>query len=103
MKLSDISVDRPVTITMFILVVVLIGAIALTRLPMDLTPDIEIPFLMITTSYSGASPEEVEELVTRPIEQSVAVLDGLDTLNTTSSEGFSRVMLQLNYGTDLTE
>jgi HAE1 family hydrophobic/amphiphilic exporter-1 len=103
MKLSDTSVERPVTITMFILVVVLIGSIALTRLPMDLTPDIEVPFLMITTSYSGASPEEVEELVTRPIEQSVAVIDGLDTLNTTSSEGLSRVMLQLNYGTDLTE
>jgi HAE1 family hydrophobic/amphiphilic exporter-1 len=103
MKLSDISVDRPVTITMFILVVVLIGGIALTRLPMDLTPDIEVPFLMVTTSYSGASPEEVEELITRPIEQSVAALDGLDNLNTTSSEGFSRVMLELNYGTDLTE
>lgn len=103
MKISNLSVDRPVTITMIILVVVLIGGIALTRLPMDLTPDIEVPFLMVTTSYSGASPEEVEELVTRPIEQTVATLDGLETLDSRSSEGFSRVMMRLNYGTDLTE
>ncbi|MFW5718994.1 MAG: efflux RND transporter permease subunit [Halanaerobium sp.] len=103
MKLSDLSVNRPVAITMLILVIVLIGGVALTMLPMELTPDIEPPFLMITTDYSGASPEEMEELVTRPIEQSVATLDGLDTLNTTSSEGSSRVMMELNYGTDLTE
>ncbi|SFL92374.1 efflux RND transporter permease subunit [Halanaerobium salsuginis] len=103
MKLAKLAVERPVTITMFILVIILIGTIALGRLPMDLTPDIEIPFLMITTSYSGASPEEIEELITRPIEQTVATLDGLDTLSTTSSEGYSRVRLELNYGTDLTE
>ncbi|SDI61693.1 hydrophobic/amphiphilic exporter-1, HAE1 family [Halanaerobium congolense] len=103
MKISNLSVDRPVAITMIILVIVLIGGVALTMLPLELTSDIEMPFLMITTSYSGGSPEEVEELVTRPIEQSVATLDGLDTLSTTSREGFSWVMLRLNYGTDLTE
>lgn len=103
MKLSDISVDRPVTITMLILAVVLIGSIALTRLPMDLTPEMEMPFLMVRTSYSGASPEEVEELVTRPVESTVATIDGLNTISSTSSEGSSMIFLEFEYGTNLTE
>ncbi|OEG61810.1 MAG: multidrug ABC transporter [Halanaerobium sp. MDAL1] len=103
MKISDISVNRPVTITMLILAVILIGGIALTRLPMDLTPEMEMPFLMIRTSYSGATPEEVEELVTRPVESSVATIDGLSNLNSTSSEGSSMVFLEFDYGTNLTE
>jgi HAE1 family hydrophobic/amphiphilic exporter-1 len=103
MKISDISVNRPVTITMLILAVVLIGGLALTRLPMDLTPEMELPFLMIRTSYSGATPEEMEELVTRPVESTVATIDGLSNLNSTSSEGSSRVFLEFEYGTNLTE
>ena len=103
MKISDISVSRPVTITMIILAVVLIGALALSRLPMDLTPEMEMPFLMIRTSYSGATPEEVEELVTRPVESTVATIDGLSNLNSRSSEGSSMVFLEFEYGTDLTE
>ncbi|TDO71320.1 HAE1 family hydrophobic/amphiphilic exporter-1 [Halanaerobium saccharolyticum] len=103
MKISDISVNRPVTITMIILAVVLIGGLALTRLPMDLTPELEVPFLMIRTSYSGATPEEVEELITRPVESTVATIDGLSSLNSTSSEGSSMVFLEFEYGTNLTE
>ncbi len=103
MKISDISVNRPVTITMIILAVVLIGALALSRLPMDLTPEMEMPFLMIRTSYSGATPEEMEELVTRPVESTVATIDGLSNLNSRSSEGSSMVFLEFEYGTDLTE
>jgi HAE1 family hydrophobic/amphiphilic exporter-1 len=103
MKISDISVNRPVTITMIIMAVVLIGGLALTRLPMDLTPEMEMPFLMIRTSYSGATPEEMEELVTRPVESTVATIDGLSNLNSRSSEGSSMVFLEFEYGTDLTE
>lgn len=103
MKISDISVDRPVTITMIILAVILIGGVALTMLPMDLTPEMEMPFLMVRTSYSGATPEEVEELVTRPVESTVATIDGLSNLNSSSSEGNSMVFLEFEYGTNLTE
>ncbi|RAK04109.1 HAE1 family hydrophobic/amphiphilic exporter-1 [Halanaerobium saccharolyticum] len=103
MKISDISVSRPVTITMIIMAVVLIGGLALTRLPMDLTPEMEVPFLMIRTSYSGATPEEVEESITRPVESTVATIDGLSSLNSNSSEGSSMVFLEFEYGTDLTE
>lgn len=103
MKISDLSVNKPVTITMIILAVILIGGISLTRLPLDLTPEMDMPFLMISTSYSGATPEEVEEQVTRPVESNVATIDGLNNLSSTSSEGNSRVMLEFEYGTNLTE
>lgn len=103
MKISDFSIDRPITITMIILGIILIGTIALNRLPLDLMPEIEVPFLMIKTTYDGASPEEIEETVTRPIEEAVATVDGLDTLSSTSSEGSSLVSLEMDYGINLDE
>lgn len=103
MKISEFSVDRPVTITMIILAVILISLFSFTRLSLELMPDMDVPFLMIRTIYYGANPEEIEEKVTRPLEETVATLDGLDTLNSTSEEGYSLVMLEMEYGTDLTE
>jgi len=103
MKISDFSVERPVTITMIVLAIILIGSISLSNLSLELLPDMDMPFLMIRTSYDGASPEEIEESVTKVIEESAATLDGLDTLSSTSSEGSSLVSLEMEYGTDLTE
>ncbi|MTI61552.1 MAG: efflux RND transporter permease subunit [Firmicutes bacterium] len=103
MKISDFSVNRPVTITMIILAVILIGTISLMRLPLQQLPDMDMPFLMIKTTYSGASPEEIEETITRTIEENIATIDGLDTLSSTSYEGYSLVRLEMEYGTDITE
>lgn len=103
MKISDFSVERPVTITMIVLAIILIGSISLSNLSLELLPDTEMPFLMIRTSYSGASPEEIEESITKVIEENAATLDGLDSLSSTSSEGSSLVSLEMEYGTDLTE
>ncbi|QTL98742.1 MMPL family transporter [Iocasia frigidifontis] len=103
MKISNFSVDRPVTITMIILAVILIGTMGLVRLSLQQLPDIDVPFLVIYTIYSGASPEEVEESITRPIEENIATLSGLDTLSSTSYEGYSLLRLEMEYGTDVTE
>ena len=103
MRISDFSVERPVTITMIVLAIILIGSISLSNLSLELLPDTDMPFLMIRTSYDGASPEEIEESVTKVIEESAATLDGLDSLSSTSSEGSSLVSLEMEYGTDLTE
>lgn len=103
MKISDFSVERPVTITMIVLAIILIGSISLSNLSLELLPDMDMPFLMIRTSYDGASPEEIEESVTKIIEESAATLDGLDSLSSTSSEGSSMVTMEMVYGTDLTE
>lgn len=103
MKIADLSVERPVTITMIVLAVVIIGFISLNNLSLQLIPDTDMPFLMVKTTYDGASPEEIEESITKTIEDKVATLNGLDTLSSTSEEGTSLVSLKMIYGTNLIE
>jgi HAE1 family hydrophobic/amphiphilic exporter-1 len=84
-------------------VVVLLGTISLTRLPVDLMPESEFPSITVRVNYAGVGPLEMEELVTRPIEQAVSAIAGLEQVNATSSEGNSMVRLQFAWGTDLNE
>lgn len=101
MNLSRLSVKRPVTITMIVLVVVLLGAISLTKLPMDLFPEIEVPVAVIATTYTGTGPQEIENLITKQIEGAVATVSNIDMVNSMSSEGSSIVIAQFNFGTDM--
>ena len=101
MNLSKFSVKKPVTITMMVLVVVLLGAISLTRLPIDLFPEFEVPVAIVSTSYSGAGPEEIENLITRQIEGAVSTVGSIDTVSSISSEGSSIVIAQFNFGVDM--
>jgi HAE1 family hydrophobic/amphiphilic exporter-1 len=82
-------------------VIVLLGAISLARLPVDLLPDLDLPSITVRVNYSGVGPLEMEELVTRPLEQAVAAVAGLDQINSTSSEGQSIVRLNFTWGTNL--
>jgi HAE1 family hydrophobic/amphiphilic exporter-1 len=82
-------------------VIVLLGAISLSRLPVDLLPDLDLPSITVRVNYAGVGPLEMEELVTRPLEQAVAAVAGLDQINSTSSEGVSVVRLNFTWGTDL--
>jgi HAE1 family hydrophobic/amphiphilic exporter-1 len=84
-------------------VVIMLGWISFTRLPVDLMPDISFPSLTVRVSYSGVGPLEMEELVTRPLEQALSAVAGLERLESTSSEGSSRVSLNFAWGTDLNE
>ena len=101
MNLSRLSVKRPVTITMIVLVIVLLGVISLTKLPIDLFPEIEVPVAVIVTSYSGTGPQEIENLITKQIEGAVSTVGNIDAVNSISSEGNSIVIAQFNYGTDM--
>ncbi len=103
MKISHFSVHHPVTTTMATCLVVILGAFALTRLPVDLMPDITRPVISISAEYEDASPQEVEELVTRPIEEAVSSVAGVDEVSSVSSEGRSRVRVSFIWGTDLAE
>lgn len=103
MNPARITVHRPVLTTMVTLIVVLLGLSALQRIPVDLLPDVTYPVLTVTANYSGAGPEEIEQLVTRPIEQAAAALTGAQRIDSTSSEGTSRVRIQFAWGTDLNE
>lgn len=101
MNLSSLSVRRPVTIAMVTLIVILLGIVSLTRLPIDLFPEIKVPVAIVQTSYSGAGPQEIEKLITRPIEESIGTVANIEDVQSISSEGSSVVVAQFNFGTDM--
>ena len=101
MSLPGMSVRRPVATSMMMLIVLVLGMFALLRLPIDLMPEITYPTLTISTSYGNASPEEMEELVTRLIEESVSAVPGVQELTSISAEGVSNVRVSFQWGTNL--
>jgi hydrophobe/amphiphile efflux-1 (HAE1) family protein len=100
MWISDTSIKRPVFATMFIASFLVLGVVSMTRLGVDLFPDVSFPFVNIATVYPGASPEEVETLVTKPIEDAVAGIEGVKRVESNSNESFSRVGIEFNLGVD---
>jgi HAE1 family hydrophobic/amphiphilic exporter-1 len=103
MRLSQFSVHHPIFTVMIFLIVIILGFVSFTRLPIDLMPDITYPTLSLFTSYGNASPEEIEELITRPIEEAMAAVPGVEEISSTSSEGSSSVRVSFSWGTDLEE
>ena len=101
MSLSLISVRRPIGTAMLFLAVVVVGFVSVKRLTVDLMPAVDMPRISISTSYEGVAPQEIESLITRPIEQAVSTIEGIDKIVATSTEGSSRVELQFEWGTDL--
>lgn len=101
MWLTRVAIDRPVTITMVILALIVLGLVSLTRTPLDLYPDIEFPFVTVVSVYPGAGPAEIETLVTKPIEDRVSTISGVKNVTSTSQEGVSVVGVEFYLGTDL--
>lgn len=101
MNLARFSVMRPVFTTMITLIIVTIGAVSLSRLPIDLFPEISLPTLTVDTEYENASPEEMERLVTEVIEETVAAVPGVEEITSESAEGQSDVRVSFVWGTDL--
>jgi len=101
MRLSVFSVHRPVFTIMLVLIVIILGCVSLLRLPIDLMPDITYPTISIGCSYENASPEEIEELVSRPIEEAMSAVPGVEEVTSISSEGSSSVRVMFAWGTDL--
>jgi hydrophobic/amphiphilic exporter-1 (mainly G- bacteria), HAE1 family len=101
MKLARIAVDRPVTMYMFYVAVILLGAVSLRELSVDLLPDISYPRLSVITNYPGVAPEEVETLITAPLESAVSRVPGLRRVESVSKEGVSLLTLEFDWGTDM--
>ncbi|WP_097026531.1 efflux RND transporter permease subunit [Clostridium peptidivorans] len=101
MNISKLSVKRPVTTLMGIFIVIILGFVSFSKIPIDLLPNIEYPVAIVSTSYPNVGSEEIEKLVTRPIEQAVATVENIDTISSISSEGSSIVIVQFNFGTDM--
>src|SRR5687767_14320175 len=92
-KLAEICVKRPVFATVLVLALVVIGVFSYFRLGVDRFPNVEFPFVIITTVLPGAAPEEIETEVTDKLEESVNTISGIDELNSISSENVSVVMI----------
>jgi HAE1 family hydrophobic/amphiphilic exporter-1 len=103
MSIPRLAIERPITMFMLSAVICLIGGLSLMRLPVDLMPDVSFPSITVRVSYQGVGPLEMEELVTRPLEQALGAVAGLERMESTSSEGSSRVSLNFAWGTDLNE
>lgn len=101
MSLSKISVKRPVTTLMVLLIVIMFGLMSLMSLGVDLMPNMNIPIAVVITTYDGAGPEEIKTLVTEPIEEACASVSGLDTIESSSANGMSLVMLRFDYDEDI--
>src|SRR6187397_3256956 len=103
MSIPRIAIQRPVSMFMLSAIVVLLGTISLFRLPVDLMPDVTYPTISVRVGYGGVGPAEIEQLIVRPLEQSLAAVPGLDQLNSTASEGSGMVRLSFTWGTSLSE
>ncbi len=103
MNLSELAIRRPITTFMIFIAIVILGAFSLSRLSIDLLPDVEFPSLSISTSYPGASPKEIETLITEPIERAVSTVQNVEEVTSTSSEGRSNVTVSFGWGTNMTE
>src|SRR5215204_2294848 len=103
MSIPRFAIERPVMMTMISSIIVLIGSISLIRLPVDLLPDISQPTITVRVNYTGAGPQEIEELITRPLEQQLSAVSGLEQMNSSSSEGNSQIQLNFTWGHDLNE
>src|SRR5215212_4136349 len=98
--LTRLAITRPLAILMFIICLVLLGGVSFTKLRQDRFPAISFPAAFVRIDYPGAGPSDVEELVAKPIENSVAGLPGVDLLSSTSNEGSATVNIRFVEGTD---
>ena len=101
MSLSDLSIRRPVFIIMVISALMVLGLISYARLPVELFPNVQFPFVTVLTSYPGAGPEEIATLITRPIEEQVSSLTNVRRVSSSSAEGLSIIGIEFNLGTDI--
>ncbi|MGB9906518.1 MAG: efflux RND transporter permease subunit [Candidatus Saccharicenans sp.] len=103
MSLSEFSIKRPIFVIMLTLVVIVLGFISLSRIPIDLMPDITYPTLNVSTSYGNTAPEEMEQIITRPIEEALSSVPGVEEIYSVSSQGSSTVRVMFAWGTNLEE
>ncbi|MCD6399404.1 efflux RND transporter permease subunit, partial [candidate division WOR-3 bacterium] len=97
------SVKRPILTTVIFVILIIIGAVSLKSLPIDLYPNIEMPMISILTTYPGASAEDVEKQISKPLEDFLGSISNMKKITSTSQENLSVVTLEFDYGTDLTE
>lgn len=103
MSITETVVDRPIAVVILFALFIGLAAFLVPNIPVELFPDMEMPIVMVQTTYSGAGPEDVERNVTEVLEKQLSNVSDLESISSTSSEGSSRVMLEFSYSKDLDE
>lgn len=101
MNIANLSVKRPVTTIMLTLIIVVLGFVSFSKIGIDLFPNIEIPVAIVSTSYPNVAPGEIEQLITRPIEEALGTVENIDSIQSITMEGNSIVVVQYDFGTDM--
>ncbi|MGQ9454727.1 MAG: efflux RND transporter permease subunit [Armatimonadota bacterium] len=101
MWLTDVSIRRPIFIVMFVLALIVMGWQSRSRMPAELTPNVELPYVTVLTTYPGAGPSEIETLITEPIEKAVMSIGGVRNVTSSSQDGVSTVVVEFELGTNL--
>ncbi|NBW80519.1 efflux RND transporter permease subunit, partial [bacterium] len=101
MNIPRIAIDRPIFITMVTVFLLVLGLMGFGKLPLDLYPSLTYPVLAVRTDLKGAAPEEMEQLVSRPIEDALSTVTDVSSIRSVSREGMSYVILEFNQGTDI--
>lgn len=101
MKISKFSIDRPVFTTVVMFLVIILGIVSLMRIPLKLIPDLNPPIAVVVTTYEGAGPTEVSEKVTKPLEESLSTLPGIENISSTSQEGSNFILLEFSWSTNI--
>lgn len=99
--ISKFSVKKPYTILVGVIMVIVLGVVSFTKMTTDLLPSINLPYVIVMTTYVGASPETVEKVVTKPVESSMATVSNIENVSSVSSENYSMVVLEFSQTTDM--
>jgi hydrophobic/amphiphilic exporter-1 (mainly G- bacteria), HAE1 family len=97
----ETAVRRPIGTLMIYIAVLVVGIVGLSELAVDLLPEVDSPRITVTCEYEGVAPQDIETLLTRPIERAISTVDGVERIESTSMEGLSRVRLRFSWGMDL--
>ncbi len=99
--LGKFSVKKPYTVLVGVILVIVLGVVSFTKMTTDLMPNISLPYVIVMTTYAGASPETVETVVTRPVEATMATVSNIESISSVSSENYSMVILEFSQSTDM--
>lgn len=101
MKIANFSIKKPVTVTSMFFLIIIMGLMAYKDLAVDLYPNVSFPIVTIVTVYPGSGPQEIEELVTKPIEKELSTISGIKKVSSTNKEGLSQVTAEFSMDTDI--
>ena len=99
--LGKFSVKKPYTVLVAVVLIIVLGVVSFTKMTADLLPNISLPYVIVMTSYPGASPETVEMVVTKPVESSMATVSNIENISSVSNENYSMVILEFAQSTDM--